>query len=672
MKRPAISNRSAHTVRLSAERRRLSLEQIRQEWSWLREAMPEAEASRERYVDLYDFAPVGYLILDRNGCICDINLTGARLLGRTRFQILGNPLLPLIERTDRRKYLEHLSRLRRGQPQTRIELGIAPRGGKPFIAQLISVASRQEGAHAIQFRTALLDISDRKRAEAALRESEERLRLALAGGQMGMWEMDLATGRAYLDGLEARLLGMEFVPKEFTNEQFIQLVHPEDRETLLQKIRHAIQAGGDFQSEFRLAPVRDGDARWIAATGTAVRNEQGQPARLLGVNFDITQRKLAEVALRRTHKELEQRVAARTDELARINQRLRVEITERQQAEAALRESEHALADFFEHATIGIQWLDRRGCVLRINQAALDLLGCGRAECLHQPIAPFFADREVFAELLDRLRRGETLRDLSVRLKRTDGSVRHVMIDADGSRQKKRLVHTRWFIRDITERVLLQAEIVAAGERERQRIGQDLHDGLCQLLTGIRWKSQSLQERLALRAPAETRRVRKITGLLTDAINQARGLVRGLQPVENVPDGLMSALHQLAGSTRGLFGVACRCDIVRPVLVPEHNAATDLFRIAQEAINNAIKHGRPRRIQIDLAQSNGTIVLTVTNDGRPFPRCSGATGAGLKIMQYRARRIGATLQFSAGARGGTTVTCSLPLPGTGRTGEQFS
>jgi len=231
------------------------------------------------------------------------------------------------------------------------------------------------------------------------------------------------------------------------------------------------------------------------------------------------------------------------------------------------------------------------------------------------------------------------------------------------------LVHTRWFIRDVSERVLLQAEIVAAGERERQRIGQDLHDGLCQLLTGIRWKSQSLQQRLALSAPAEARRVRKITGLLTEAIKQARGLVRGLQPVENMPDGLMSALHQLAASTRSLFGVTCQCGIVRPVLMSEHSTATDLFRIAQEAINNAIKHGRARKIQINLAQNNGKIVMTVTNDGRPFPRRSGATGAGLKIMQYRARRIGATLHFCAGARGGTSVTCSLE---TGREGDRFS
>ena len=167
-------------------------------------------------------------------------------------------------------------------------MAFAPTGGVPFIAQLISVASRQGGAHGIQFRTALLDIGDRKRAEAALRESEERLRLALAGGQMGMWEMDLATGRAYLDGLEARLLGMEFVPREFTNEQFLQLVHREDREALRQQIRHAILVGGDCQSEFRLAPVHDGDARWIAATATVVRDGDGQPTRLLGVNFDIT------------------------------------------------------------------------------------------------------------------------------------------------------------------------------------------------------------------------------------------------------------------------------------------------------------------------------------------------------------------------------------------------
>src|SRR5206468_1254233 len=125
-------------------------------------------------------------------------------------------------------------------------------------------------------------------------------------------------------------------------------------------------------------------------------------------------------------------------------------------------------------------------------------------------------------------------------------------------------------------------------------------------------------------------------------------------------DGLMSALHQLASSTREMFGVACRCDVVQPVLVSEPSAATDLFRIAQEAINNAIKYGRARKIQINLVQNNGDILLTVTNDGRPFLRRPGSTGVGLKLMQNRARRIGAALQFSAGTRGGTVVSCSMP------------
>ena len=671
MKRRAISIRPKQRIRLSSESGTKPVKQIRREWKWLREPMPETEASLKRYTDLYEFAPVGYLTLDRNGCIRDTNLTGALLLSPVQSRLVGYPLLSLIEMQDRRKYLQHLSRLRQGKSECVTELAIAPRGGKPFVAQLISVPSRREGAETL-FRTALFDISDRRRAEGGLRESVERLRLALAGGQMGMWEMDLSTGYAHLDGLEARLLGLEGLPREFTNEQFLQHVHPEDRGELRQKIRHAIEAGGDFQSEFRVLPEPRGDARWLAATATLLRTEAGLPSRLLGVNFDITHRKQAEAALRRTHDELENRVAERTDELARINQRLQVEIAERRQVEAALRESERALADFFEHATIGMQWLDRRGRVLRINKAALDLFGCSRDDCLHQLIAPFFADRNVFAEMLDRLCWGETLRDFSARLQRADGTIRHLLINADGSWHKRHLVHTRWFIRDISERVLLQAEIVRASDQERQRIGQDLHDGLCQLLTGIRWKSQLLQQRLELSTPAEARRVRKITELLTDAIKQARGVVRGLQPVENVPDGLMSALHQLASSTRELFGVACRCNVAPPVLVSEQSAATDLFRIAQEAINNAIKHGRARKIRINLAQNNGDILLTVTNDGRPFPRRSATTGVGLKIMQNRARRIGAALQFSVGARGGTVVTCSMPVSDTGQTGAAFS
>ena len=213
---------------------------------------------------------------------------------------------------------------------------------------------------------------------------------------------------------------------------------------------------------------------------------------------------------------------------------------------------------------------------------------------------------------------------------------------------------------DAAEMGLLQDEIVAVGERERRRIGQDLHDGLCQLLTGVRCKTDVLADRLAGRSPAEARGARAIARLLARAIEESRGLAHGLEPVERVPEGLMAALRRLAESTQSLFQVTCWCQIRGPVLVDDHRVATDLFRIAQEAVSNAIKHGKAETIRLHLARIKGRLVLTVGSNGRTFPVRPRSGGLGLKTMNYRATRIGAALTLRPGPRGGAIVRCSLP------------
>jgi len=145
----------------------------------LRRAQQELEEAHHHYADLYDFAPVGYLALDRNGCIRTINVTGALLLGQERVDLVGRPLLPLVARPDRRKFLGHLSRLRRGQSQVTTELQIAGRRQRPIPTQLISVCDGTDRFASAQFRTAIVDLTERKRTEQALHESEERLRCIL-------------------------------------------------------------------------------------------------------------------------------------------------------------------------------------------------------------------------------------------------------------------------------------------------------------------------------------------------------------------------------------------------------------------------------------------------------------------------------------------------------------
>jgi PAS domain S-box-containing protein len=237
---------------------------------------------------------------------------------------------------------------------------------------------------------------------------------------------------------------------------------------------------------------------------------------------------------------------------------------------------------------------------------------------------------------------------------------------ADLAVSEVRLGERRLFtgiVRDISERKRLEREILEISERERRRIGQDMHDSLGQLLTGIGFKSKSLQNKIAAQGLPEVQSAGQIAELVTQAISQAKALARGLQPVDPRPTGLMSALQELATSTQELFKVQCVCEVPEPVKIDDSAAATHLYRIAQEACNNAIKHGEAKRITIRLRRDHGALVLSIENDGRAF--CEPATvgkGMGLGIMRYRAGIIGGTITIRAGDSGGTIVACqSLEL-----------
>lgn len=211
---------------------------------------------------------------------------------------------------------------------------------------------------------------------------------------------------------------------------------------------------------------------------------------------------------------------------------------------------------------------------------------------------------------------------------------------------------------DNTERERLEKEIIEISEQERERIGQDLHDGLCQLLSGIKFKTTLLEQRLHAKAAEEAWEARSIESLLNSAIEQARNIARGLHPVDIGARGLMSALEELTGSVSSVYGVRCVCEFHNPVLIHDHGLATHLYRIAQEAITNAIKHGQARKISVRLGGRRGRFTLAIQDNGSGFPlRPRRKTGLGLHLMNYRARAIGATLEIRPASPAGTVVTC---------------
>ncbi len=185
--------------------------------------------------------------------------------------------------------------------------------------------------------------------------------------------------------------------------------------------------------------------------------------------------------------------------------------------------------------------------------------------------------------------------------------------DADG-----KITGASKVARDITERKRLEKEILEISEREQRRIGQDLHDGLCQHLAGIELMSQVLEQKLARRSKAAAARAGDIAKNVRDAIGHTRLLARGLSPVTLESEGLMSALQELALNTEKIFRVTCRFDCHPPVLVQDYPAATHLFRLAQEAVSNAIKHGKAKRILIRLKEERGRMALSIIDNGRGF------------------------------------------------------
>ena len=340
--------------------------------------------------------------------------------------------------------------------------------------------------------------------------------------------------------------------------------------------------------------------------------------------------------------------------------------TQRRQAASDLRDSAERLRAILETAVEGIITIDERGIIESFNLAAERIFGykanevIGRNVSLLMP-SPHREQHDTY--LGNYLHTGHAKiigigREIVAR--RKNGTV----FPMDLSVSEVRLADQRLFtgfIRDITERKRLEKEILEISEREQRRIGQDLHDGLCQHLAGIELMSQVLEQKLARRSKAAAARAEDIAKNVRDAIRHTRLLARGLSPVTLESEGLMSALQELALNTEKLFHVTCRFDCDPPVLVSDYPAATHLFRLAQEAVSNALKHGKAKRIFIRLKEERGRLALSIIDNGSGIPaKIPKSKGMGLRIMQSRAGMIGGTLAIERNAAGGTSVTVAAP------------
>jgi PAS domain S-box-containing protein len=338
-------------------------------------------------------------------------------------------------------------------------------------------------------------------------------------------------------------------------------------------------------------------------------------------------------------------------------------ITQRKHAEADLGLERERLRQMVATSQVGIAFTSPDGSMHEVNEALLQMIGWTRREFEEhglnwQAILPleYHAQHD---EHLNQLTRCGAVGPVEEALLHKDGRRIPAVCNRVLLRDGEQTQHVA-FVMDVTERRRLESALHDTTEAERARIGRDLHDGLGQQLGGILYLSRMLQSDLEARRYPDAQRVAEIHRLIKESLGLTRDVVRGLHPVPPGPEGLMTALEGLAerfiNGHKLEFIFAC----APPVLIEDVRIATHLFRIAQEAVANALKHSHATRIEIALWQDGETIHLVVRDNGIGMARGPSGEGLGMHTMKQRALLLGGLLNVQAVPDGGVTVSCDVP------------
>jgi signal transduction histidine kinase len=226
--------------------------------------------------------------------------------------------------------------------------------------------------------------------------------------------------------------------------------------------------------------------------------------------------------------------------------------------------------------------------------------------------------------------------------------------------------------RVLEERRRLENELLEIAENERRRIGFDLHDDLGQKLTGLSLMAKGLQHRLVNERHALADEAQKIQALIEQAIHHTHDLAHNFSSLDVRDEDLCTALKDLAANVKKMFEIPCALSTKGVIPDLPLHATMQLYKIAQEAISNAVKHGKATQVSIALIRSSDALALIIKNDGKPFAQPAHPTKRmGLRIMNYRAGLIGASLEIEAN-KVGTTVTCAFPLKISARGSQRAS
>ncbi len=745
----------------------------------------DLEQATQRYVDLFDFAPIGYVTFDRFGRTEEINFAAVRLVGRSRKQLIGSTFGVCVAKKDMQLFLQHMLECRSSNGPVITELQLQRPDGERVIVQLSSTptfALMKDGARLYQ--TAIVDLTERKRFEEKIQRSEERYRTLFDLVPVAVYVCDADGIIQQYNRRAVELWGCE-PGRDGKEPKFCgsyKIYYPDGRPMPHQESPTARALRGEKLKTEDLEIIverPDGERRNVIPAPQILTNIQGKITGAINCLFDITEQKRAEAAalrlaavVRSSHdavvaKDLNgiitdwnqsaQRIFGykpkeiigksiltlipreRQSEESEILRRIRGgesidhyetvrrrkdgrlidvsltispikdlegkvigvskvarDITQRKVAERRLAEQ----ARLLDLTNDAIFISDLRHRIIFWNRGAKELYGYSAGEALgkisHELLHTEFPqsiehirkklkrDGRWSGELvhrckddskvvvmsrwsLDRDERGkpisilETNTDITAR-KRAEVALqrsKEALEQLVEQRTKALRAANTELKNEIERRKGLEGEILAISDREQQRLGQELHDGLCQHLTAVAFMARSVSLRLKNHRVIEAGDIDKIAQLVNDAATDTRNLSRALHRIDVDAAGFVAALEDLVD--REIWKTPCRLEVKPSFHVDNDAAAAQLYRIAREAVINANKHAQARQIVVELGRSGKEIVLRVIDDGVGFPdKPELKHGLGSHIMDYRARLIGARLEIDSPKQGGTRVACYLP------------
>jgi PAS domain S-box-containing protein len=441
-----------------------------------------------------------------------------------------------------------------------------------------------------------------------------------------MAHLDRGIGEAYVSPQIEATLG--FSQEEWLEDpiRWYQQIHPDDKQRWSVEAAQMFLSGAPLRSAYRVV-ARDGRTVWFHCEAKMIRKKDGRPWFIHGVGFDITELK---------------------------------------QTEEALQQERNVVTAILDTVGALVVVLDPGGRITRFNRACEQVTGYSFAEVQGKFIWDLFLlpeDVERFKTSFLTVHSDQHPHEYESCWVSRDGKQRTIAWSATvlpGANDAVSYIVASGI--DITERKHMEKTILEISAREQRRIGQDLHDGLGQHLTGVAFMSKVQEQKLAEKGLAESGDAARIVSLVNEAIHKTRELAHGLLPVSSDSQGLMSALKRWAAEVEDLFHISCRLQLDGPVYIHDANLSTHLYRIAQEAVNNAIRHGQAKSITISLLAGTDFGTLKIENDGAglPEPHIQGS-GMGMQIMTYRARMIGGSLNVESGGTCGVTITCLFPL-----------